>query len=151
MVLEPSLGRRPAPDGGGGAGGAPRGLKYPPFAAQLFQALGILPLKTAVWLFYVASVGLILVAIWLSRDIVQRLEPVLCLLGIQAFAAKREVAAGGWLVAATAIKLTPVFFLPWVIIRGTRRSLQVMLLLFVLSVAWSQEKTFEVRTGDRPA
>ncbi len=138
-----------------------RELKYPPFAAQVFQALGIFPLKTAAGLFYVASVGLILIAIWLSRDIVQRLEPtkragplplvlavlfsavfmldnlvhvqvnlltfVLCLLGIQAFAAKREVAAGGWLVAATAIKLTPVFFLPWVVIRGTRRSLLAVL------------------------
>jgi len=138
-----------------------RELKYPPFAAQVFQALGILPLKTAAWLFYVASVGLILVAIWLSRDLVQRLEParrprslplvlavlfsagfmldnlvhvqvnlltfVLCLLGIKAFIAKREVAAGGWLVAATAIKLTPLFFLAWVVTRGTRRSLLAVL------------------------
>jgi len=145
-----------------------RELKYPPFAAQVFQPLGILPLKTAAWLFYVASVGLVLVAIWLSRDIVQRLEParrpgslplvlavlfsavfmldnlvhvqvnlltfVLCLLGIQAFAAKREVAAGGWLVAATAIKLTPVFFLPWVVIRGTRRSLLAVLAFGALCV-----------------
>jgi len=52
---------------------------------------------------------------------------VLCLLGIQAFAAKREVAAGGWLVAATAIKLTPMFFLAWMVIRGTRRSLLAVL------------------------
>jgi hypothetical protein len=138
-----------------------RELKYPPFAAQVFQALGILPLKTAAFLFYVASVGLILVAVWLSRDIVRRLEParrpgslslilailfsavfmldnlvhvqvnlltfVLCLLGIQAFVAKREVAAGGWLVAATAIKLTPVFFLAWAVIRGQRRSLLAVL------------------------
>jgi len=138
-----------------------RELKYPPFAAQVFQALGILPLKTAAWLFYVASFGLILVAIWLSLDIMQRLEParrpgslplvlavlfsaafmldnlvhvqmnlltfVLCLLGIKAFVAKREVAAGGWLVAATAIKLTPLFFLAWVVTRGTRRSLLAVL------------------------
>jgi hypothetical protein len=138
-----------------------RELKYPPFAAQVFQVLGVLPLKTAAWLFYVASVGLILIAIWLSRDLVQRLEPtrrpgalplalailfsagfmldnlvhvqvnlltfVLCLLGIQAFVAKREVAAGGWLVAATAIKLTPLFFLAWVVTRGTRRSVLAVL------------------------
>jgi hypothetical protein len=130
---------------------------YPPFAAQVFQTLGIFPLKTAAWLFYVASVGFILIAIWLSRDIVQRLDParlpgslplvlavlfsagfmldnlvhvqvnlltfVLCLLGVQAFVAKREFAAGGWLVAATAIKLTPLFFLAWAVIRGSRRSL----------------------------
>jgi hypothetical protein len=138
-----------------------RELKYPPFAAQIFQALGILPLKTAALLFYVLSVGLILVAIWLSRDIMQRLELgrrrgslplvlavlfsvgfmldnlvhvqvnlltfVLSLLGIRAFATKREVAAGGWLVAATAIKLTPAFFLAWAAIRGTRRNLLAVL------------------------
>ena len=48
---------------------------YPPFAAQLFQVLAIFPLKTAAWLFYVASVGLVLVAVRLSRNILQRLEP----------------------------------------------------------------------------
>jgi alpha-1,2-mannosyltransferase len=130
---------------------------YPPFAAQVFQVLGIFPLKTAAWLFYLASVALILIAALLCRDIVRRLHPtkvpralplavaglcsvgfmlenlvmvqvnlvtfVLCLLGIQAFVARREFASGGWLVAATAIKLTPVFFLAWVLIRGSRRSL----------------------------
>jgi hypothetical protein len=48
---------------------------------------------------------------------------VLCLLGIQAFVAKRELASAGWLVTATAIKLTPLFFLAWAVIRGSRRSL----------------------------
>jgi hypothetical protein len=134
-----------------------RRLIYPPFAAQVFQVLGLFPLKLAAWLFYVASVGLVLVAVGISRDIVRRLEPtrasahlplvlavafsanfilnnlnllqvnllifVLCLLGIRAFAEQREVAGSGWVVAATAIKLTPVFFVPWVLIRGTRRSL----------------------------
>lgn len=134
-----------------------RRFLYPPFAAQLFQVLGLVPLKTAAWLFYVASVGLILWAIRLTRDIVQRLEPtrrpvllplilsiavsavfmldnlvhvqvnlltfVLCLLGIRAFIDRREVAAGGWLVTATAVKITPVFFLAWVVIRGSRRNL----------------------------
>ena len=130
---------------------------YPPFAAQVFQVLGLFPLKLAAWLFYVASVGLVLVAVAISRDIVGRLEPtrasahlplilavafsanfilnnlnllqvnllifVLCLLGIRAFAEQREVAGSGWVVAATAIKLTPVFFVAWLLIRGTRRSL----------------------------
>ena len=143
-----------------------RHFLYPPFAAQVFQVLGIFPLKTAASLFYVASVGLILVAIWLSRDIVQRLQPatrsgplplvlavlcsagfmldnlvhvqvnlltfVLCLLGVQAFVSKREFAAGGWLVAATAIKLTPVFFLAWAVIRGSRRSLTAITVFGVL-------------------
>lgn len=134
-----------------------RAFIYPPFAAQVFQLLGIFPLKTAAWLFYVASVGFVFVAVKLSRNIIQRLEPVrhhsraplilaivfslnfilnnlnmvqvnllvfvLCLLGIQAFVARRELAAGGWIVAATAIKLTPLFFVAWAIIRGTRRTL----------------------------
>jgi hypothetical protein len=134
-----------------------RQFKYPPFAAQLFQVLGFFPLKTAAWLFYVASVGLILLAVHLTRNIVHLVEPtrrrgpvplilavavsavfmlenqvhvqtnlltfVLCLLGIRAFAAKREVAAGGWLVAATAIKLTPIFFLVWTAIRGSLRTI----------------------------
>ncbi|MEO8089753.1 MAG: glycosyltransferase family 87 protein [Gemmatimonadales bacterium] len=143
-----------------------RHFNYPPFAAQAFQVLGIFPLQTAAWLFYLASVGLILVAVWLSRDVVQRLQParrpgalplvlavvfsasfmldnlvhvqvnlltfVLCLLGIRAFVARREVAAGGWLVAATAIKLTPVFFLVWAIVRGSRRSLGAVFLFGAL-------------------
>jgi hypothetical protein len=46
---------------------------------------------------------------------------VMCLLGILAFVEKRELAAGGWIVAATALKLTPVFFVVWALIRGTRR------------------------------
>jgi hypothetical protein len=142
---------------------------YPPFAAQVFQALGIFPLTTAAWLFYVASVALIFAAALLCRDIVQRLHPtkipptlplalaglcsvgfmlenlvmvqvnlltfVLCLLGIQAFVARREIAAGGWLVAATAIKLTPVFFLAWILIRGTRRSLAAVALFGALCLA----------------
>jgi hypothetical protein len=48
---------------------------------------------------------------------------LLCLLGVRAFLAQREAAAGGWIVAATAIKLTPVFFAFWAVIRGNRRAL----------------------------
>jgi hypothetical protein len=133
-----------------------RKFNYPPFAAQVFQVLGLFPLKTAAWLFYVASVALIFVAASISRDIIHRLEPtrregrlplilaivfslnfllnnlnlvqvnllifVMCLLGIQAFIERRDLAAGGWIVAATAIKLTPLFFVVWALIRGTRRT-----------------------------
>jgi Glycosyltransferase family 87 len=133
-----------------------RHFKYPPFAAQAFQLLGLFPLKTAARLFYVASVGLILLAVWLTQDIGRKLEParppgrrplvlsiavsavfmldnlvhvqanlltlVLCLLGIRAFVNGREGAAGGWLVAATAIKITPIFFLVWATIRGSLRA-----------------------------
>ncbi|HEV7366858.1 MAG TPA: glycosyltransferase 87 family protein, partial [Gemmatimonadales bacterium] len=48
---------------------------------------------------------------------------LLCLLGVRAFLARRDAAAGGWVVAATAIKLTPVFFALWAVIRGRRRTL----------------------------
>lgn len=133
-----------------------RKFNYPPFAAQVFQVLSIFPLQTAAWLFYLASVGLILVAAAVSREIIQKLEPtrkpgslplifalactlnfllnnlnmvqvnllifVMCLLGVRAFVDHREGAAGGWIVAATAIKLTPLFFVIWLLIRGTRRT-----------------------------
>ena len=141
---------------------------YPPFAAQVFQVLGIFPLKTAAWLFYVGSVTLIFVAAKLSRDIINQIEPtrrvgwwplvlavllslnftlnnlnmvqvnllvfVLCLLGIRAFVEKREPAAGGWLVAATAIKLTPLFFVVWALIRGTRRIWTAVIVAGLLSL-----------------
>jgi hypothetical protein len=129
---------------------------YPPFAAQVFQILGLFPLKVAAGLFYVASVGFIFVAAWLSRDVMQKLESaqparlplvlallfsanfilnnlnmlqvnllifVLCLLGIKAFVEKRETAAGGWFVSATALKIIPAFFVIWAVVRGTRKSL----------------------------
>ena len=133
-----------------------RRFTYPPFAAQVFQVFGIFPLKTAAWLFYVASVGLIIVAAHLVRDIIRQLQPasrpgvvplflsilvsavfildnlahvqvnllilVLCLLGVRAVINSREVAAAGWLVTATAIKITPVFFLVWSMIRESRRT-----------------------------
>jgi Glycosyltransferase family 87 len=129
---------------------------YPPFAAQSFQLLGILPLKAAAGAFYLANVALILAAIVLTRDIVRRLMPVrrsailplalgagvsatfmldnlshvqvnqltfvLSLLGVRALLDRRDAAAGGWLVTATSIKITPVFFVIWAVIRGTRRT-----------------------------
>src|SRR4051812_49524938 len=52
-----------------------RRFNYPPLAAQIFQLLGVLPMQTAAWLFYVASVGLLGWAVLLSRRIVRRLEP----------------------------------------------------------------------------
>jgi hypothetical protein len=133
-----------------------RSFIYPPFAAQAFQLLSVLPLKVAAWLFYIASVCLIGAAVWLTRDIVARLHGserrtvptilailfsavflidnldhvqvnllifFLCLLGVRAFLAQRDRAAGGWIMAATAMKLTPVFFALWAVIRGTRRTL----------------------------
>ncbi|HKH82380.1 MAG TPA: glycosyltransferase family 87 protein [Gemmatimonadales bacterium] len=134
-----------------------RRYTYPPFAAQLFQILGVLPLQTAALLFYLGSVGLFAWAVLLCRRIIRQLEPTwrqgnlplvlallcsavfaldnmvhlqvniltftLCLLGAQAFIRRRDGAAGFWLVGATAIKITPVFFLVWTVIRGTRRTI----------------------------
>ena len=48
---------------------------------------------------------------------------LLCLLGVRASLTGREAAAGGWIAAATAIKVTPVFFAIWAAIRGNRRML----------------------------
>jgi hypothetical protein len=146
-----------------------RTFKFPPFAAQVFQVLGILPLRLAAWLFYVASVALVLVAAGITSRLVQRIESarrrtlvplllallcsavfvldnlvhvqvnqltfVLCLVGIAAFVAGREVAGTGWLVAATAIKLTPFFFVIWAVIRGSRRALAGVVGFGALTVA----------------
>jgi Glycosyltransferase family 87 len=142
---------------------------YPPFAAQVFQVLALLPLQAAAWLFYVASVGLLVYAARLSRDIVRQLEPtrrrgplpmamallcsaafvldnldhvqvnllifVLCLLGIWGFIRRHEVAAAGWLVAAAAIKVTPVFLMIWAVLRGTRKMLAAVGIFGVLALS----------------
>ncbi|HEU5303388.1 MAG TPA: glycosyltransferase family 87 protein [Gemmatimonadales bacterium] len=134
-----------------------RRFNYPPFAAQVFQVYGILPMKLAAWLSYLASVALFYLAIRISRRLIRAAAPAwspslvplvlavlcsavfvlenlvhiqvnllllaLCLLGVEALVRGREVAAGGWLVAAAAIKLTPAFFVLWAMIRGTRRTL----------------------------
>ena len=146
-----------------------RHFNYPPFAAQVFQLFGLFSLRPAALAFYVASVGLILLAVRLSRDIVQRVQPparpgalplalavlcsagfmldnlvhvqvnllifVLCLLGVRALVSRREAAAGGWLAVATAIKVTPVFFLVWAAVRGSRRTFAAIAVAGVLCLA----------------
>lgn len=47
---------------------------------------------------------------------------VLCLLGIRAYVRGRDWAAAAALVAATAIKLIPVFLVTWLVVRGRRRA-----------------------------
>jgi alpha-1,2-mannosyltransferase len=47
---------------------------------------------------------------------------VLILLGIDAYLHRRDRTAAGYLVTATAIKLTPIFFLVWLAVRGRRRA-----------------------------
>jgi len=47
---------------------------------------------------------------------------VLCLLGIRWYLAGHDVRGGAALVAATAIKLVPVFLVAWLVVRGRRRA-----------------------------
>jgi alpha-1,2-mannosyltransferase len=55
---------------------------------------------------------------------------VLVLLGVDAYLRELDLRAAGYIVAATAIKITPIFFLAWLVIRGrSRAALPVPLLL----------------------
>ena len=47
---------------------------------------------------------------------------VLVLLGIHAFLRGKDVRAAAYIVAATAIKIIPIFFVAWLVIRGRRRA-----------------------------
>ena len=47
---------------------------------------------------------------------------VLVLLGIDAYLRGMDVRAAAYIVAATAIKITPIFFAAWLVIRGRRRA-----------------------------
>ena len=133
-----------------------RQFKYPPFAAFVFQPLAALPLQLAGALFSLLNLGLWVVAIYLTREIVARTLPdrsstwvpvaiagvlsaqffldnfrhvqvnglilVLVLLGIRAYLNARDLPAAAYLVTATAIKVSPVFFVAWLVIRGRRRA-----------------------------
>jgi hypothetical protein len=46
----------------------------------------------------------------------------LVLLGIDAYLRGRDVASAGFIVGATALKITPIFFAAWLVIRGRRRA-----------------------------
>jgi hypothetical protein len=133
-----------------------RPLKYPPFAAFVFQLLAIFPLQVAAVLFSLLNLGLWAVSVVLTRDIVARTFPqrnptswplvlavvlsaqffldnfhhvqmnevilVLVLLGIRASLRGMDLRAAGYLVTATAIKITPIFFVTWLVVRGSRRA-----------------------------
>jgi alpha-1,2-mannosyltransferase len=47
---------------------------------------------------------------------------VLVLLGLRAYLEGKDVASAAFLVAATAIKITPIFSVAWLVIRGRRRA-----------------------------
>jgi len=59
---------------------------------------------------------------------------VLTLLGIHAYLRKRDRAAAAWLVTATGIKITPIFFLVWLVIRGRRRAVLALLPLAMAGI-----------------
>jgi hypothetical protein len=133
-----------------------RPLKYPPFAALVFQPLAVFPLQVAGALFSLLNLALWVVAVQLTRQIVARTFPernasvfplvlatlftaqffldnfhhaqmnevifVLVLLGIHAYLHERDLRAAAYLVAATAIKITPIFFVAWLVVRGRRRA-----------------------------
>ena len=133
-----------------------RPLKYPPFAALVFQPLAVFPLQVAGALFSLLNLILWVVAVYLMREIVARTFPernpstlqlvlavlftaqffldnfhhaqmnevtfVLVLLGIHAYLHERDLRAAAYLVAATAIKITPIFFVAWLVVRGRRRA-----------------------------
>jgi hypothetical protein len=59
---------------------------------------------------------------------------VLVLLGIEAHLREMDVRAAAYLVAATAIKITPIFFVAWLVVRGRRRAALAVPLLAVACV-----------------
>jgi alpha-1,2-mannosyltransferase len=142
-----------------------RPLKYPPFAAFVFQLLAIFPLQVAAVLFSLLNLGLWVLSGFLMRDIVALTLPhrnpapwplvlavalsaqffldnfhhvqmnevilVLVLLGIRASLRGMDLRAAGYLVTATAIKITPIFFVTWLVVRGSRRAALAVPLLMV--------------------
>lgn len=131
-----------------------RQFKYPPFAAFVFQILGVFPLRTAAVLFSLLNLMLWGVAVYLTREIVARTFParnptllplilaivlsaqffldnfhhvqvnglilVLILFGVRAYLNQQDLRAAACIVSATAIKLTPIFFMAWLVVRGRR-------------------------------
>lgn len=133
-----------------------RPLKYPPFAAFVFQPLALFSLQVAGALFSFLNLLLWALAVWLTRDIVARTFPernpaalplvlavvlsaqffldnfhhaqmngvilVLVLLGLRSYLRGHDVRAAAYTVVATAIKVTPIFFVAWLVLRGRRRA-----------------------------
>lgn len=146
-----------------------RPLKYPPFAALVFQPLGLFPLPVAAGLFSFLNLILWVVAVRLTRDIVAAALPdrepgpvplglavvftaqffldnfhhaqmngvilVLVLLGVRAYQHGRDRWSAAAIVAATAIKITPVFFAAWLVLRGRRRAALAVPVLALAAVA----------------
>jgi Glycosyltransferase family 87 len=133
-----------------------RQFKYPPFAAMVFTPLSLFSLPVAGVLMSVLNLGLWVLAVALTRDILVRTSPdrrpataplalavvlsaqffldnfhhvqmnevtlVLALLGIRAYLGGHDLGAATAFAAATALKVTPIFFTAWLVIRGRRRA-----------------------------
>lgn len=133
-----------------------REFKYPPFAAFVFQLLGVFPLPVAAVLFSLLNLALWIVAAFLTRDIVARTSTgrvstpvplvlavllsaqffldnfhhvqmngvilVFVLLGLRAHFREQDLTAAAYIVTATAIKLVPILFVAWLLVRGRRRA-----------------------------
>ncbi len=147
---------------------APGNSSIPPFAAFVFQLLGMFPLKVAATLFSLLNIILWPVSVYLVQAIVKRSFPqgnaspiplvlavifsaqffqdnfqhvqmnelvfVLVLLGILNYLRQKDTVAAACFVAATAIKVTPVFFLAWLVVRGRRRAILIALALGLASI-----------------
>jgi hypothetical protein len=145
-----------------------RVFKYPPFAAFVFQPLGVFPLPVAAVLFSLLNLALWVAAAVLTRDIValtsggrastpvplvlavllsaqffldnfhhvqmNEVILVLVLLGLRAHLREQDLAASAYIVTATAIKLVPVFFIAWLLMRGRRRAALAVPLLVAACV-----------------
>lgn len=59
---------------------------------------------------------------------------VLVLLGLRAYLRQKDLPAAGYLVAATAIKITPIFFVAWLLLRGRQRAALAVPLLALACV-----------------
>lgn len=131
-----------------------RPFKYPPFAAVAFTPLALFSLPVAGVLMSLLNLGLWVLAVQLTRDIIATLSPgvgayrwpvaiavilsgqffmdnfhhvqmnevtlVLALLGVRAYLRGRDLSAAAPIVIATGLKITPIFFAAWLLIRGRR-------------------------------
>jgi alpha-1,2-mannosyltransferase len=132
-----------------------RPFKYPPFAAMVFTPLALFSLPVAAVLMSLANLGLWVLALWLTYEILRCIGPpgrlrwaliagfilsaqyfldnfhhvqmnevtfVLALLGIKAYLDGGDLGAAAAFVGAAALKITPIFFAAWLVIRGRRRA-----------------------------
>lgn len=143
-----------------------RPFVYPPFAAMLFVAFALLPLKISAGLFYFLNIVLFILSIYLTYLIFAYLYPdkpfkklplffavlfsarfffnnmgllqinevvfIICLLGIYLFLRKKIMFSGALFTIAAFIKIIPVFFIGWLLIRSRRGVVLPVVMSFVI-------------------